>query len=529
MIDLKKLMESNTKNVMQFYYNKKKFEKTFAEIYNDSAKLFLYFRERGLKRGDRIAGCGSNCYELIVLDIACTIGGFHFIPVHKSQLQKDLLGLIEEYEMKLFYIEEGLDNSGPLSYVAKLDEINNIIESKDYKPEEVELSDSFNSDDDFTTVFTSGTTGISKAFIIKFTSMEHFINLCFEKFQVRRDDKVILFLPLSQFSSRSYVYAAICNQLDFVLTTVERLVEALRIYKPTILQGVPFFYNKIYEAFISTIKSAPLKNLGFLLYKWVIRFVLPQQINTSLQRKLFKPILDFWGGRMRVLVTGAAPSRKEVLSFFNIVGSSIYEVYGLVETGLITMNYPGCVKIGSVGKIMPYLDYKFDENGQLFVKSDYCWAKKYINCSDEENKITFMEDGFIATGDIGYVDAENFLYLKGRKKDVLVLLNGNNIHPVSLENELNGSLIVKQSAVFGNGRPFLVAIIIRDNKSITRKMIDLEIKRANNLIKGKGEIKDFIVVDEPFSIDNKLMNENMKINRNNIYRQHQREIEALYL
>jgi long-chain acyl-CoA synthetase len=317
-------------------------------------------------------------------------------------------------------------------------------------------------------------------------------------------------------------------RFDFVLTDVKYLIKALRLYKPTLLQGVPFFYNNLYEAFMAGIKSSYFKYTLFLAYKWCLRGVLTDSLNKKLQKKIFKGVYDFWGGRMRLLLTGAASSRKDVLDFFDIIGIPLYEVYGLVETGLITMNTLDSKKIGSVGKFLPHMDYKFAEDGELFVKSEYCWAEKYINCSIEENKKTFNEDGYISTGDIGYVDEDNFLYLKGRKKDIMVLMNGNNIHPVFLENELNGSPFIKQSAIYGNGKPFLVAVIVSENKDITKEMIKLEIKKANELINGKGEIKDFIIVNEPFSIENKLMNENMKINKNNIYRKYNIELEDLY-
>lgn len=528
MIDLPGLMKHNVKNTMYFHYDRKKFQKTFSEVYEDTLRVLKYIEAKGLEKEDRIGSCSSNCYELIVLDIACTLGGFQLVPIHKSQIQKELMGLIEEFKIKLFFIEAGLSVQNQEDVVIELNELEQVVKMKDSPIAYLQTTHMFSPEEDFTTVFTSGTTGTSKGFIIKFRSLEHFISLCSEKFRIHKDDKVILFLPLSQFSSRTFLYAAICNQLDFVLTNAERLIEALRIYKPTILQGVPFFYNKLYEAFTSAIYSHPLKNISFAAYKYLLRKLLPEKLNKKIQKKLFKQIHDFWGGRMRILMTGAAPSRKEVLTFFSIVGCPIYEVYGLVETGLITMNYPGCVRFGSVGKILPYIKYKFDEHNQLLVKSDYFWGKEYINCSKEENKATFGEDGYVLTGDLGFVDKDGFLYLRGRQKDVIVLLNGNNIHPVSLENSLNGSSLIRQCAVFGNGKPFLVAVIVRENSSVTKNQIHDEIRKANSLIKGKGEIKNFMVAGEAFNVENKMMNENMKINRNNIYQKYKSEIEALF-
>lgn len=523
MDDLLELLKGNTKNTIEYNDGKRK-KKYFNEVYKDVAVIGNFLTKKLGDQSRRVGVVCQNRYEFEVLDLACIAVGAHFISFHYQDAKNRLADLVAEHNLTLLFVEEELyerekENSRIFSMALLIQQL-----ASGKKVEDVRTG--FEESDFFTTIFTSGSTGIPKGIDVKYSTLDDFNQNLVSKFNLGSEDKIILFLPLSQYSSRQYVYSAILRGFHVVITEPSTIIADLRYYKPTILQAVPYFFEGIYDTFISHMKEKMLSRIGYQCYLGLMKIFPSKKIILAVQKKLFSEIYAFWGGRMRMMVTGAAPIRKEVMKFYNDIGLRLYESFGLIETGPITLSYEGSQKIGSVGRAVDGMYLTFDADNQIIVESSKFWGSHYVNESDEENKPLFIGEGKIATGDIGYLDKDNFLYLRGRLKDVIVLTNGTKIHPSVIENELNATGIVKQSAVFGNNRPFLTVVLVKSRSDIPdekyRELIQ-EINAANN---SNHQVRGIVFAKEAFSTSNDLVSPSMKLNRKNIYEVYKNEIEA---
>lgn len=525
MSDLLQLLKGNAKNTIEYNDGRRK-KKYFNEVYEDVALVANYLKENLCSENNRVGVVCKNRYEFEVLDLACIAVGAHFISFHYQDAKNRLAELVQEYDLAVLYVEEELfegveDNIKILSMDILVQQIESGNEVEDIHVE-------FEENDFFTTIFTSGSTGIPKGIDVKYSTLNDFNENLVSKFDISIEDKIILFLPLSQYSSRQYVYAAILRGFNIVITEPSTIIADLRYYKPTILQAVPYFFEGLYDTFISNIKEKMLLKIGYYCYLGLLEICPSKKIIANIQKRLFGEIYTFWGGKMRIMITGAAPIRREVIKFYNDIGLGLYESFGLIETGPITLSYKGSQKVGSVGRAVDGMHITFDTDNQIIVESTKFWGNYYINASDEENKALFIEEGKIATGDIGYLDKDNFLYLKGRLKDVIVLTNGTKVHPIVIENELNSTNIVKQSAVFGNNCPFLSVVIVKSRNDIPDEKYNELIKEINAKNNSNHQVRGIVFAKEAFSVSNDLMSPSMKLNRKKIYEVYKENIEAYY-
>ena len=518
-------LKCNKKNGLVYYQKKEKITKLFPEVYNDILKVVDFLGKMGLKAGEKVGILGNNSYEWVLLDLACIVQGYQSVVFHTNGFESEFLNLFDHYGLKVLFIDADFEkkfneknNVFPMTFIAE--QLNSTCIEQDRL---CECKD----EDRFTIVFTSGTTGLPKPIELKAEIVEDFIVNLQAMFEVSENDNITVFLPLSNILQRLYIYAAVLSGFNIVMTKPENIVRVLNNDKPTILVGIPYFFESMYNIFFEKIKSSRVSHTLFKTYSNLYHF-LPKKINEQLQRKLFKEITDFWGGKMRIMVTGGASISQRVLEFYDIVGLHLYQVYGMNETGPISMNFPGENKIGSVGKPFPNKTVKVDDNGQILVNNKIKWASEYFGIGQEENLLVFKKDGFIATGDIGYFDNEGFLHISGRVKEMIVLSNAKKVFPGIIESEFNNSKLIKQSAVFGDGKSYLVAVIVTDNKDISNEQLSREIKNINKKIPQHAQVNGFTVVRDAFNLDNKMLTPSMKLNRSLIYKTYKKQIDELY-
>lgn len=525
MRDLLQLLKGNVINTIEYNDGKRK-KKYFNEVYEDVAIVADYLKQKCISQDKRIGVVCKNRYEFEVLDLAAIALGIHFISFHYQDAKNRVEELVSEYNLSLLFVEEELYDQ--LENNDKILSMNDLVQLQKSGKKVEDVYAKFDEKDIFTTIFTSGSTGIPKGIDVKYSTINDFNDNLVSKFEISTDDKIILFLPLTQYSSRQYVYAAILRGFNVVITEPSTIISDLRYYKPTMLQAVPYFFEGIYDTFISHIKESFLMKIGYYCYLGFAKICPSKKAIAKLQKRLFGEIYDFWGGRMRVMITGAAPIRREVIKFYNDIGLGLYESFGLIETGPITLSYKGSQKIGSVGRVVEGMNISFDADNQIIVDSKKFWGSYYLNASEKENKSLFIEEGKIATGDVGYLDQDNFLYLKGRLKDVIVLTNGTKVHPVVIENELNSTDIVKQSAVFGNNYPFLCVVIVKSSNDIPDDNYFELIKEMNAKNNSNHQVRGIVFAKEAFSVNNDLVSPSMKLNRKKIYEVYKENIEAYY-
>jgi long-chain acyl-CoA synthetase len=241
-------------------------------------------------------------------------------------------------------------------------------------------------------------------------------------------------------------------------------------------------------------------------------------LRQSLARKAFAEFYRQFGGRMRLLITGMAPIKRSIGTFFDMMQLPLAESYGMVETGSLTYRPPGSRKYGSVGKPLEGLEIRFESDGEIIVCRERSLTKKYFQCAEGESERTFIGDGAVATGDIGKLDDEGYLYLMGRKKELIVTPGGYKIHPEIIEEELNSSPDVAQSVVFAkSGAAHLVCVVVLSQAGSEEAKARVR-KFASELTSTKKamQIGEILFADAPFSIETGTLRPNLKVDRRGI-------------
>ncbi len=450
--------------------------RTYAELRHDALALAAYLRGLGLIPGGRLGIRFDNDYEWIVLDLACIAVGAVSVPFHNDLRGFDLDEAFCRFRLHILFDATGIHvanadgtiTSRPRPTVAELPGDDCVAAV--WKPEDV-----------FTIQFTSGTTGMPKAIALRAKSVADFLDSIGDMFGLCADDKSIIFMPLSHFGQRSYVYAAILHGFDTVLVQPVDLVAGLRRHRPTLLVAVPLFFDGVYATFKSSGAAA---------------------------------VARFLGGAMRLMVTGSAPMRREVLDFFAAISMPVYEGYGTTETGLIALNRPGRWRIGSVGQPFPHKEVMISPEGEVLVRGEYCWADRYLDAPESVSRAVFRADGFIHTGDAGRFDAEGFLFLTGRVSELLVFANGKKAHPFEIETCLRNQGAIVQACAFDRDNA-VHAVVVASATSSIDDVADT-IAAANRTLPDYAQVVAYVVTHKPFSVDNGLLTSSLKINRSRV-------------
>jgi long-subunit acyl-CoA synthetase (AMP-forming) len=236
-------------------------------------------------------------------------------------------------------------------------------------------------------------------------------------------------------------------------------------------------------------------------------------LRRALAANLFADFYQQFGGKMRMLITGMAPIKHDVAKLFDLMQMPLCDSYGLVETGSLTYRPGGSRKYGSVGKPLRGVQLHIGEDGEVIVERAVSLTRRYFQSADGENERTFLEGGRIATGDIGRFDGDGYLYLLGRKKELIITPGGYKIHPEIVERELAGCPDIAQAAVFlkpGANALTCVASLNQPGEEVRLRVRDF-IKTMKSTKESK--IGDVIFVDAPFSIENGMLRPNLKIDR----------------
>jgi len=250
-------------------------------------------------------------------------------------------------------------------------------------------------------------------------------------------------------------------------------------------------------------------------------------VRRKLRQVCFGKLQEVFGGRIRLLWTGMAPIRRDTLSFFREAGLSLYEAYAVTESGMIAANTPEHDRIGSVGKPVIEGSVQLGPDGQIILDIEHPLTTGYYECEPGENEQVFLSPTRIATDDIGYFDEDGFLFLKGRKNEIIVTKEGQKIHPEVLERQLSAVPGVLRSVVFGNHLPRLVAVIVTGAGSERQqRTVQEALDRINRELPIAFRIEKFLLTQEEFSVDNGLLTRNLKINRKAIFARYASELTA---
>lgn len=420
-----------------------------------------------------------------------------------------------------------------------------------------------------TIVYTSGTTGIPKGAMLLHSNIMAVCEAMHVLVGLNENDLALSFLPLS------HVYERVGGQMISIYEglvvafaeSIEQVPKNMIEVRPTVLNGVPRFYEKAYQRIQVEIRKLP-KPQQYLIrwamalgkralhYKKAAQFkhedhIVNQILKAELRvadRLVFSRIRRRFGGRLRVMVSGAAPLSPNVQEFFEIIGLNIVEGYGLTETSApVACNTPEENHPGTVGKPMPGVEVKIAEDGEILVKGPSIFAGYYKN---EEATNAALSDGWFSTGDIGEIDASGRLKIKDRKKDIIITSNGKHVAPQYIENLFKGEHLISHILVYGDRRKFVTALITLspdglrtfaetnglplDNlESLTqhpkvREEVEAVVKRKNEPLANFERIKKFIILEHDFTVENDELTPTFKVKRKVITEKYRALLDSCY-
>jgi len=468
---------------------------TLTQLHEAAERLARGLRGIGVGAGDRIGILASNCPEWILLDLAALRLKAVTCGFEPGKFAPDE-ALFERYQLAVLFTDRPAPGApgapGPARQLAEVADLTGSagtappLPVPEYKPS------------DITTIkFTSGSTGEPKGLAATVGSIDSSINAVQEMFGHGGADNLFIFLPLSLLQQRYWIYSALRFGHDVTVSTYEAAFPALRRAGATVVMGVPAFY----ESARKHIESRARRMAGGAAPS-----------DTALRaaaRELF-------GDRMRYLWTGSAPARPSMLRFFADAGMPIYEGYGLNETCIVAKNHPGAHREGSVGQVLPGKKVLFDADGLISVYSDYPVNWRYEYAAPGESERVFAPDGTVRTGDIGYLDEDGFLFIRGRADDVIVLDNGKNILVRPLEEFLKASAAIDECVVLCPGQSRLVAVVSPASDPPDTAAITARVAAANAAFGPDERIGDLVIATERFSVGNGMLTSQFKPRRSRI-------------
>jgi long-subunit acyl-CoA synthetase (AMP-forming) len=457
-----------------------------AELHDAAGRLATGLLAMGIGPGDRIGILASNRLEWVLLDLAALRLKVVTAGFEPGKFDPDP-ALLQRYRLAALFTDRPAEGIGiyPVSEVARLA----TAELASLPPV------SYDPDDVTTIKFTSGSTGEPKGLAATAGSIDSSINAVQGMFAHGATDNLFLFLPLSLLQQRYWIYSALCFGHDVTVSTYEAAFAAMRRAQPTVVMGVPGFYEtakKHIEARASRVGGTPSAD------------------------PVHAAACQLFGDRIRYLWTGSAPARRSMLDFFTEAGLPIYEGYGLNETCIVAKNHPGAHRAGSVGQVLPGKKVLLDADGVVSVHSDYPVNRRYEYAACGESKRVFGPDGTVRTGDLGYIDGDGFLFIRGRADDVIVLDNGKKVIVRPLEEYLKADPAIEECVVFCPRQTDLFAVVSPAAGPPDTEAIRARLAAANATFGRDEQIRDVIVAHDRFSIANGMLTSQFKPRRQRI-------------
>jgi long-chain acyl-CoA synthetase len=550
------------------------------QMYQRVRALATALLRLGAKKGDRIALISENRWEWAVTDFAVLAIGAADVPLYPTLTGEQIAEQIRDADCRVAIVStrqqfdklQSVRAQTPLQTIVIMDSptpdgaiaMSELLADADAHGTQRDpvfdaLVHSAEPGDLATLIYTSGTTGEPKGVALTHGNIAANQNFAAVDFGFNSADACISFLPLSHVTARALDYVmynhgaqvAYCTQFD-------KLPQAMREIRPTVIVGVPRVYEKIRQAVEQKSSQSPVKKR---MLAWAIgqgaRFAdtvydgrKPNSLAWKLSNKLvYSKVREAFGGRVRIFISGGAPLGIDTARWFASAGIAVWEGYGLTETSpVIALNTPLGHRMGSVGPPLPNIELKFAEDGELLVRgasvfSGY-WHKPAATaeCLDA--------DGWFRTGDIAHLDADSFLFITDRKKELLKTSGGKLVAPQPIENKLKNNVLVAQAALVGDRHKFVCVLIAPNFAALedwagrngvsasTRSELVVDprvvalyaeiVRGVNGTLANFETLKRFRIVADEWTQDSGELTPSMKIKRRVLMTKYAAVVDELY-
>ena len=547
------------------------------QLYDGVARTAITLLSWGVQKGDRIAILAENRPEWAIADFASMMIGAVDVPVYPTLTAEQISWLLRDAGARVLFLST-VDQLKKFRQIQSQTLVEKVVIMDDVPDSDAipmssftqtgpsgrdasldHLARSIGPGDIATIIYTSGTTGVQKGAILTHGNLTANISVSMDGYPVVvGDESYISFLPLSHVTARHVDYAmyfrgiTLAYQPDF-----NKLLETLQEIRPTIFVGIPRVYEKIRHS----VEHKAATGIKHSIFTWALRvghdnreIILkgetPKPTKWAIANKLlFSKIRGALGGHVKYFISGGAPLGRELAEWYADIGIRIHEGYGLTETSpVIALNTPLHHRIGTVDRLLSNVEVRIADDGEILARGPSVF-KGYWNRPEETEK-AFDGDWF-RTGDIGNLDADGYLSITDRKKDLIKTSGGKFIAPQPIESALKNFELISEAAVLGDRRKFAAALIRpdfdllqvwaaeegivfqhRDDLIQHPRVVALYegmLNEVNAKLAQFEKMKKFILIPDDFTIANGFLTPTMKLRRRAIEERYKQEIELLYV
>ena len=540
--------------------------------------------ELGVKPGDRVGLFAPNCPEWHTADFAISGSGAVTVPVYFNESLERMTYILNHCGAQVVFISGASQLEKYLKVRELLKEVQHVVVANagevmpveflryetliattggaqiaEYRMRAAQVLPGQLA----SLIYTSGTTGEPKGVMLTHNNFSSNVTDSIIELKLNPEtDLAVSFLPLAHVYGRMLDYLYIFQGCPVAyVEVVENVAQALLEVKPTMLAAVPRFFEKIYAKLME--KGSQHTGLQRKIFDFAIRTAReaapwrcgtkPASVGLKLKwavadRLVYSKIRAGTGGRLRLVMSGGAPLSKELAEFFWAVGIFIYQGYGLTETSpVLTSNFPRN-RVGSSGQPIKNVQIRIADDGEILAKGP-CVMQGYYKLPEATREV-LSEDGWFSTGDIGYLDKDNYLFITDRKKDLLKTAAGKFVAPQPIENALKNSPYILNAMVVGDQRKFIVALIVPNHLTVSAKLaeeglkfsssaelaahprayalIENEVSRLTTHLAQYETIKRFALLPDDFTFDRGSLTFTMKLKRRVVEKQYHDLIAKLY-
>ena len=551
---------------------------TWRQFYAEVRELARGLIAMGVQPNDHIAIMSHSRYEFALFDQAVWAVGAQLIPIYETDSTQQARWIIEDAHCRIAIAETRQlhDVLAPILNDVEHFETIHVIEEdavdkisalgQPESDEEIDRRiDATTADDLATIIYTSGTTGLPKGARLSHRNLLHVaINGPLDdglSHIIGGYQRSLLALPMAHVFARFIcIMSMYSGNITGFAPDAKNLVTDIQSFKPTYILAVPRIFEKIYNAADAKagrgLKLKLFRHYAKVAIKYSRALDTPEGPSLQLKaqhragdRLVYSTIRNLLGGDLANSISGGAPLGERLGHFFRGIGITVHEGYGLTETSApTTVNTPDFIRIGSVGPAYPGCYVSIGDDGEILCKGDHVFRE--YNNNPEATAEAFTEDGWFHTGDLGRIDDDGFVYITGRKKELIVTAGGKNVAPAILEDRLRGHPLVSQVVVVGDQKPFIGALATLDSEMLPGWLrnhglpemsakeaaenpqvlaaIDRAIKRANEAVSRAESIRKFRILPIDFTVANGYMTPSMKLKRAAVLRDFADDIEKIY-
>jgi long-chain acyl-CoA synthetase len=554
-------------------------DRSYRELAEEVRALASGLIELGVQPGDRVCILANTRPEWTQLELAIATAGAVVVPIYPTNSPEECewvvgnsgaVAVVGENAAQLAKVREVRERLPDLQTLLVIDGEDGdaitleALRERARDGEELDRrTQGVKAGDPLMFIYTSGTTGPPKGCVLSHGNFRALCDMVDELGITGGGDVCYLYLPLAHVFAQLIEIAVLYlgGTIAYFGGDTKQIVPEIAQVHPDYVPSVPRIFEKIYGLATAQLEKATPEQreqfhkavkLGVRVRSMEARGEpVPEELRAPFEKAdeaIFKNVRALFGGKMREATTGAAPIAPDILEFFYAAGCPVLEGYGMTETtGVGTTSTRDNFKFGTVGRAMPGVEVQTAADGEILIRGPNVFLGYWRN--EEATRELIDSDGWVHTGDLGHLDDEGYLTITGRKKDIIITAGGKNLTPANLENDLKQSRWISQAVMYGDRRPYPVALITLDEEEIVpwarkrdlptdmhelvrseeiRELIQNELDAVNEKYAKVEQIKRFAILDHDLSQETGELTPTLKVKRSVVYKKYDELFDTLY-